>query len=313
MQEPILTVTINPAVDVNTAVDVVEPEHKLRCDAPEREAGGGGVNVARAITELGGSVRAVVAASGKGGALLTDLLAAEGVDPIAVATSGETRQSVNVFERSTGREFRFVMPAPELTSHDVQRVLAAVAAAEPRPSYIAGSGSVPAGCPDFYRQLGDLAASLGARLIVDSSGEALRHAIGGGAFLIKPNLKEFCSIIGREVSRENDIINAARELLAKGRVSALVISRASAGAVVVSNDIAAAVVPPHVESASQVGAGDSMVAATTLALARGNSLVEAVRYGVAAGTAAVLTSGAELCRHADVEALLPQVQVTAIP
>jgi 6-phosphofructokinase 2 len=116
--QPIVTLTINPCVDESTVVDQVVPDRKLRCGPPRYEPGGGGINVARAIRKLGGEALAIYPAGGAAGELLTALLEREGVAQRPLPISSWTRQNLNVFEESTGRQFRFVLPGPSLARRE---------------------------------------------------------------------------------------------------------------------------------------------------------------------------------------------------
>ena len=114
----IVTLTMNPALDIATSTDRVEPVHKLRCTAPRYDAGGGGINVARAVYALGGAALAIFPAGGAAGEMIRRLLDEEGVVHQAVAIGGFTRESLAIEERQSGKQFRFILPGPELSASD---------------------------------------------------------------------------------------------------------------------------------------------------------------------------------------------------
>jgi 6-phosphofructokinase 2 len=143
----------------------------------------------------------------------------------------------------------------------------------------------------------------GTKVIIDVSGEALEQALKEGLYLIKPNIREFRELVGKEIKEESQIKAAAQKMVKNGRCEVLVISLGAASALMVSEEIAEHILPPTVPIVSKVGAGDSMVAGVVLSLARGKPLRESVLFGVAAGTAAVMTPGTELCRREDAERL----------
>jgi 6-phosphofructokinase 2 len=172
------------------------------------------------------------------------------------------------------------------------------------------SGTLPAGVPDdFYGRLSRLAAERKMRLIVDTSGPALMNAVGPGTFLVKPNLAEFRELSGTTGAFSDFFLEgAAQSLVAAGRTSAVVISMGAGGAIVATERGARRIAAPMVEVESRVGAGDSMVAGIVLALERGLNIDDAALFGVAAGTAAVMTPGTQLCRREDAERLYEEMK-----
>ena len=299
----IVTLTMNPALDIATSTERVEPAHKLRCTAPRYDAGGGGINVARAVHALGGEALAIFPAGGAAGEMIEQLLSKEGVAYRAIAIIGFTRESLAVEERQSGDQFRFILPGPEIGPADRERCLDALSAAAPEASYIVASGSLPLGVPDdFYARVVALAKRHGRRLILDTSGAALKQA-GRGVYLLKPSLRELEHLTGSAIRSERDEEAAAREVIAQDRAEIVVLSLGARGALLVSQGEIERVPAVSVAARSTVGAGDSMLAGIVLALTRGLSLREAVRFGMAAGAAALLGSGTQLCRLADVERL----------
>lgn len=300
----IATLTVNPAVDKSAAVDQVVPEKKLRCTPPRREPGGGGVNVSRAIQRLGGSSRLLYFRGGPTGELLAGLLADEGLSPHAIPIGGLTRENLIVLEERSGQQFRFGMPGPEVLEEEWQGALALLRQLDPVPAYLVASGSLAPGMPaDFYRRVAEVAREIGTKLVVDTSGEPLRQLAGAGVFLIKPNIGELEALVGESLPFEASQIDAARQLIDEGCCSAVAISLERGGALVVTADRKRRIFSPTVPIRSKVGAGDSMVGGMVLSLSRGADLLEAVRFGVAAGAAAVMTDGTELCRREDAERL----------
>lgn len=295
--------TLNPAVDQISAVDQVVAERKLRCDDPTFDPGGGGINVARVVAELGGRVRASWTRGGPGGSRLQALLDAAGLDHAAVPIEGDTRQHLIVSERSSGRQFRFGFPGPHLSEDEIEACLETVRAAEPTPAYLVLSGSLPAGAPDDLYARFVRAAPPGCRVVLDTNGTALAHGQAAGVYLIKPNVRELGQLAGVTVEEESQIRDVARRLIDEGTVQVVVTSLGAGGVMATTREDHWHVRAPTVKARSAVGAGDSMVGGIVFALSDGWPLEEAVRYGVAAGSAAVLTPGTELCRREDVERL----------
>jgi 6-phosphofructokinase 2 len=306
---PVLaTLTVNPAVDKNSRVDQVLAESKLRCARPSREPGGGGLNVARALQRLGGTARAYYTAGGPIGEVLSRLLTGEGLEHHALPVGDWTRENLIVYEEQSGQQYRFGMPGPELTEDEWRGCLEQIEALEPAPDYLVASGSLPPGAPqDFYDRIARAAARRGTRVVVDTSGAALRQAVQGHVFLVKPNVRELGELVDAELTSEQQQLAAARDLIRQGRCEVVVLSLGAGGALLITADNGEHIRTPTVPIRSKVGAGDSMVAGIVLGLSRDLTLSDAVRYGVAAGAAAVMTPGTELCRREDTERLFEQM------
>lgn len=304
----IITLTMNPAIDKSSSVDHVVAERKLYCTAPRFEPGGGGINVSRAVKKLGGESVALYPCGGPTGETLRLLFDQEGLDHRSVPILGWSRENLIVLEESTGQQYRFGMPGPEIGEEECQRCLEELFSEESGPDYIVASGSLPPGVPeDFYARIARMGKARGARVVVDSSGEALRLAMREGVYLIKPNIREFRELMGTGMEEESEIRDLAKQVVSGGQSEVVVISLGAAGVLMVSAAGPERLQPPAVPIMSKVGAGDSMVAGLVLSLARGNALRDAVRFGVAAGTAAVMTPGTELCRREDAERLYQQM------
>jgi 6-phosphofructokinase 2 len=214
------------------------------------------------------------------------------------------RESLVILEESTGRQYRFGMPGPKLKKNEWEPFLQKLAVIDPPPDYMVASGSLPPGAPpDFYAQVARIGKKKGTKTIVDVSGIALKAALEEGVFLIKPNVREFRELVGEDIKEESQIKAEAQKMVKNGRCEVLVISLGAAGALAVSEDFVEHILPPTVPIVSKVGAGDSMVAGIALSLARGNPLRESLLFGVAAGSAAVMTPGTELCQREDAERL----------
>lgn len=306
IMDKIVTLTLNPALDVATRVHAVAPEIKLRCQAANFDPGGGGINVSRAIRFLGGESTAVYAAGGHNGAMIQQLLDAESIRNRAVPIAGITRQSFVVYEESTTLQYRFNMPGPDLSADEWIACLEALFDLEP--AYIVASGSLPAGVPlEFYGEITRYARQYDIRVIVDTAGEALHRSFGTGVFLMKPNLRELELFAGEKLQDEAHIKTVARRLIAEGLSDVLVVSMGAAGAALVTADRYLHQRAPVVKVGSKVGAGDSMVAGLVLRLAQGAPLEDALRYGVAAGSAAVMSPGTQLCQKRDVDRLYQEM------
>jgi len=304
--QKVITLTINPTIDKSTSVESVASEIKLRCEAPQFDPGGGGLNVSRAIKTLGGESTAVYTAGGGIGEMLGYLLAREGITTRPIPIRGLTRENLTVYEHSSNLQYRFGMPGPELAEAEWQRCLDVVF--ELDADYIVASGSLAPGVPDdFYAYLAERAQNSSRRVIVDTSGTALQALRNTGVFLLKPNLRELEQLSGEAFAGEAELKNTAQAMIHDGLAQVMVISMGASGAAFITATEYICIRPPVVPIRSKVGAGDSMVGGIIWALSNDESLLNAVRYGIAAGTAAVMTEGTQLCRKDDVLALYEQV------
>lgn len=304
---PVLTVTLNPALDLTTSTGRLLPLQKLRCAAPRLDPGGGGVNVSRAIKELGGESRAFVAIGGSTGNQLRALLDRAGLTVEYWPLLEETRLSFTVMEDATAQPYRFVLPGPVVSSAEAALILDKISSMiESSPGYVVASGSLPPGMPDdFYGRLANRARERGAKLILDTHGEALRAAAAQRPYLIRLNHLEAQELLGG--SADVAAHTLGRQLIDAGRCEVAIVTVGAGGAIVTSADGQLEIRPPHVEVRSGVGAGDSFVAALTFGLANGWVLEEAARYGVAAAAAAVITEATQLCQRETVEAFYAQI------
>lgn len=305
----IATVTINPAVDLSTTIDKIIPVAKLRGTTQRRDPGGGGINVARVITRLGGrDVRAIYPVGGAMGDLLRRLLDEEAVVSQTFPISGETREDFFVHETSSAQQYRFILPGPQLNAAEWSECLRLIESLAPFPRFLVASGSLPIGVPDdFYARVAEIARRRGARMILDTSGPALAAAVAAGVDLIKPNLREMRELTGIEPRDVFEWEAAARLIVDKRQADIVALTMGHLGAALVTRDRIWRARPLPVTPLSAVGAGDSFLGALVWRLSAGADLAEAFRYAMAAGAAALLYPGTELCRPDDVERLAAQV------
>lgn len=309
----IVTITLNPAVDLSTSVDRIQPVAKLRGQSQRRDPGGGGINVARVIRRLGGDARAIYPVGGAIGSLLRQLLDQEGVANQTWTIAGETREDFFVDEIATGKQYRFILPGPQLDAFEWQECLKLVSALDPFPRHLVASGSLPAGVPeDFYARVARIARQRGAGFVLDTSGPALAAAVAEGVDLIKPNLREMRELSGSEPSDAYEWEAAAKALVASGKVATVALTMGHLGAALVMRNEVLRASPIPITPRSAVGAGDSFLAALIWRLSSGGSREDAFRLAVAAGAAALLHPGTELCRPDDVERLAAEVTIERV-
>ncbi len=301
---------MNPAIDVNTSVENFVAERKLRCSSPSREPGGGGINVSRAIKKLGGESIALYTCGGLTGQMFQELLNTEGLNHKPIPIKDETRENIIVYEESSTLQYRLCMPGPMLTDNELKLSLDQILAFDAKPDFIVASGSLPPGAPkNFYAHIARVAKLQGSKIIIDTQGEPFKLALEEGLFLVKPNIRELSQLAEHLIEDEKQIEKMAEKIVHNNWSKVVVVSLGAAGALIVTREESRYIRPPAVPINSKVGAGDSMVAGIVLALSRGKTIHDAACFGVAAGTAAVITPGTELCRRKDTERLFKEIKL----
>jgi 6-phosphofructokinase 2 len=300
--KPVVTLTVNPAIDASCVADEVVPMRKVRTRDERYDPGGGGLNVARMIRELGGEAVAFYLAGGMTGQALEGLIERSGIAAVRVPIMDLTRVSHTVYETSTGHEFRFTPEGPDATEAEWRNCLEVLSIVDSE--FFVVSGSLARGLPsDFYARVARLAKARGSRVVVDSSGSALHHALNEGVYLAKPSRRELEHLLGRKARTPADEEALAREVVDSGRAEIVALTLGAEGAVLATHQGVSRLASPKVASRSAVGAGDAFVGAMVWALANGRQMEEAFAYGVAAGAATAMTPGTEHGRRQDIERL----------
>jgi 6-phosphofructokinase 2 len=296
---PVLTVTLNPTIDVFGDADAVRPTHKVRLKDTSFEPGGGGINVARIIKALGGEVEALSLSGLEMGDFLGRLLAAEGITYLPVPFAGETRVALMVRDLTSGLEYRFLPEGPEVSEADIDRCAEAIL--KKTSGAVVASGSLPRGAPhDSFVRLAKAAARNGLPFVLDSSGEGLKSALAaGGLHLVKPSLSELEIYTGH--SLEGPAIEAAAQaIVLAGKARMVAVTLGADGAVLATKDKVLRLPAIPVTVRSTVGAGDSFLGAMVWAMTENWPVEEAFRLGLAAGAAATGNAGTSLCSREDV-------------
>lgn len=298
----IMTLTVNPSVDIVWEVEEMAPNRKIRSSRGMTYPGGGGINVSRCISLLGGESWALITRGGLTGTLLTELLDEIGVSRRVVKIAGHTRLCGIVYERSTGLEYRVTPPGPELAESEWQACLDLVK--QMKVEYVVATGSLARGVPDdFYARVAAVAKERGAKLILDTSGQALHEALQEGVYLVKPSQSELEKLLGKKAFTNEQQEELARQIVDEGKAELVALTLGEDGAVLVWKDGLLRLDSPEVEVKSAVGAGDTFVGALTHGLSQGRTPQDAFTLAVAAGAAAVMTPGTELCHKEDVDRL----------
>jgi 6-phosphofructokinase 2 len=312
----ILTVTLNPALDLATEVDRIIPDMKLRCAPAQLDPGGGGINVSRAVAILGGASRTFVVLGGHNGDHMAKLMTEAGLNLIVHPARGETRSSLSVYDSTTHEQFRFMLPGPEWSELDVAAVTASVSYAAQPGGLAVISGSIPPGVPmSIPVDLGRSMAARGVDVVVDTSGPALR--IAGTAtdkliHVLRMNHNEANDLAGRKLRDLTDSADFAQGLVAQGVARIVIVARDHEGSVLATDGLRLHAPAADVPVKSKVGAGDTFVGAFTMSLAMGEDLATALTRGVAGASAAVMTDATRLCRREDAERLMAECRARPI-
>ena len=310
---PIITITLNPALDLATHVDCVEAGPKLRCGEPRQDPGGGGINVSRVIAELGGTSTAMVALGGATGSTLERMLRADLADVSVLEIPGETRQSLSVTEAGTNKQYRFVMPGPRWSEAMIDAAMGRIRDLSAPGALVVLSGSLPPDVPDDFparlcRCLKD------CDVVLDLSGEALSRFSSSAqdAFLLRMDMGEGAMLNGAPLETASDTADFAARLVAAKAARTVVIARGAEGSVLADASGAWTVKAADVPVNSKVGAGDSFVGAMVFGLAEGRPMLDAFQLGAAAASATVTTTATELCHKETIHQLLPQCAVSRL-
>lgn len=303
----IVTVTINPSLDKSTHFKELVAEQKMRCEKPRYDAGGGGINVSKAIAELEGNSLCLFMSGGSAGEMLEELLQKKNMETKVIRTKSWTRENFIAFENKTKAQYRFGFPGNELSEAEQKSIIDTIK--EIKTNFLVLSGSLNDGLPtNFYKTIAEKAKASGIKVIVDTSGDSLKKVIETEVYLIKPNIGELAKLIGVEYLEKNDVEKAAKTLIENKCSEIVVVSLGAEGAFLVTEDQTEFVKAPKVEKKSTVGAGDSMVGGMVWALSQNKTLKEVIQWGVACGTAATMNEGTQLFKKEDAERLFQELQ-----
>ena len=303
----IITLTVNPALDIYSTTAKLEPNEKLRCEKPIIDPGGGGINVSRVIKRLGGESTAVYTRGGHTGKLFSDLLKKEGIDEDAVIVKNDLRQNFAINETSTGHLYRFGFPGATLETSEYENLLQKIDTCE-KGAFLVASGSLPPGAPaDFYARAAEKANQCGIKFVLDTSGKSYQGVLEQGIYLLKPNKKELKDITGEEADTFEQQENLLLKILERYPIEIIVLSLGEEGALLATGKQVKHFPAPKVEQVSSIGAGDSMVAGMVYSLSLGEPVEKAILMGLACGSATIKSPGTELLQKKDVDFLYNQL------
>ena len=294
----IITVTVNPALDKSAHFRGLVAEQKIRCEQPRFDAGGGGINVSKAISRLGGASLAIFTAGGPMGEMIKNLVIDEGIDIDPISVASWTRESFVAVDDNTNSQYRFGFSGAAISSLEKEEIILKIKAIDTE--LLVLSGSINEGLPtNFYQQIAKIAKEKNIKVIVDTSGESLEKILQVGVYLIKPNVGELAKLVGVERLEMDEVNEAAKKIIDNGGAEIVVVSLGPQGAVLVTKNSYDYVAAPNVVKKSTVGAGDSMVGGMVWALSQNKNLQEVIRWGVACGSAATMNEGTQLFKSED--------------
>jgi 6-phosphofructokinase 2 len=305
----IATVTLNPSLDRTITVAGLVIDETNRWTSTRLYAGGKGIDVSRAVHEMGGKTIAYGFVGGVAGRAVEILLDEEGVPFSFTPIEQETRTNFIISDTKSGQQTRIDAPGPRISKKELERFHRKMGRISPKPDLMVVGGSIPPGLPTgIYYDIITEARGFGVRCILDSEGKWLEEGVKAKPYLVMANLREAQMLLKEELSDEQAIISAALGLVQMG-IEIAVISRGEDGIIAATKGKIFKAIPPTVKVRSAVGAGDCAKAGMALKIASGEPLIEAFRLAAAMGAACVLTPGTELCHGADIEELLPQIKV----
>ncbi len=308
----IVTVTLNPAIDHTLVLPKFVAGDTIRVKSVRSDPGGKGINVSRVIHELGGESLAMGFAPGGLGRYIEQTLNAQGIACDFLHTRGEVRTNITILDESRHMNTILSDPGPETDPRYVNELKARLRKRLRPGDWLVVAGSIPPPLDaGVYTDLIEEATEIGAHTVLDSDGPALAAGAAAHPEMLKGNRRELERLLGRHLDDEESTLEAARQVHDAG-VNQVVVTRGREGALAVANSEYLRGVAPRVRAVSAVGSGDAFLAGVVLTLSKGGSMADALRLGIASGTASVLFPGTELCRRREVDILMPRVRVQPI-
>jgi len=304
----ILTLTVNPAIDRNVSTDRLVFEDRAYILATSESAGGRGINASRVIHSFGGATTAIATSGGKSGAKFEGMLRGEGFTFHAVRIRQGIRTNLTVTDK-TGLSVKLNELGPVMTKGEVERLEAEVGRRLEGASWLLLCGSLPPGVPaGFYSKLISMARELGVKTLLDTDGPPLLEGTEGGPTVVTPNQQEAERLLNKALITRNHFLEAADRIRRMGAES-VILSLGSRGAVGAFEDRLVEAVAPRVDAVCPIGAGDAMAAAFAWAMERKNDFADALRWGVAAGSASARLPGMAFASLEDTRAVYNQVEL----
>ncbi len=307
----IITLTVNPAIDHTITVDRLVFEDRAYITSSRESAGGRGINAACVIHSFGGKAMGIVPAGGESGAHFEQFLNSCGFKLIVVPTHSEVRRNLIITDEQ-GLTVKLNEPGATLNKTELARIEKVIRGNLDQASWFMICGSLPPGVPaSFYAQLVGMARKRGVKTLLDADGEALAAGIEARPTVVTPNQQEAERLLDTALLTRAHFLQAAGRIRKMGAES-VILSLGSQGAVGAFDHQMIEVIPPRVDAISPIGAGDALAAAFTWAMERKNDYRDALRWGVAAGTASARLPGMRFANREQTEEIYKQVEVRQV-
>lgn len=304
----ILTLTINPAIDHNVTADRLVFEDRAYIAATSESAGGRGINASCVIHSFGGKTLAIAPSGGESGKKFRRMICGCGFPVELVPMDSEIRTNLTITDRQ-GLTIKLNHPGPTLKKEELDRLEDAVRQKLPGAAWLMLCGSVPPGVPaEFYSKLIRMADEHGVKTLLDTDGEALSHGVDAEPTVVAPNQQEAERLLNTALITHSHFLEAAKRIRRLGPES-VILSLGSRGAVGANSSGLIEAIPPRIEAVCPIGSGDALAAAFAWSRARGDKFADALRWGVAAGTASALLPGLRFADLAQTKEMYERVEV----
>lgn len=312
MNEKILTLTVNPALDRIVTVDRLVFEDRAYIQSTTEMPGGRGINAARVLMSFGVEAIAITTAGRETGRKMEELLKNDAFEKDVVKIRNAVRTNLTISDRQ-GLSIKLNEIGPSISKTEQKRIMQAVEKRLPQASWLMLCGSLP---PDmdmhFYSKLLKLAEKHKVQTMLDTDGDPLLYALEGGPTVVKPNQSEAERLLNVALITRRQLIEAVQKIKRMGPKS-VVLSLGSRGVIAATlSDEILEVTPPGIDAVCPIGAGDAMAAAIVWSMGKGNSFSDSLRWGVAAGTASTKLPGISMANLEQTKEIYPHTQVTAV-
>lgn len=286
----ILTLTINPAVDRTFQVDRLVFEDRAYIISQSQVAGGRGLNASRVIHSFGAKTFAILTAGGESGATIQELLKEDGFRSEVVPIRNRSRTNLTISDKQ-GLTVKLNEPGPSLDASELDALKKALEARIGKAKWLMICGSLPPGVPShFYNDVIQMARERGVNSLLDTDGDALLHGLEAHPTVVTPNHQEAERLLSRALVTRSQFIEAVQLIKAMGAES-VVMSLGSRGVMAANGQELLEAIPPRIDALCPIGAGDALAAAFVWAIERKRPFADAIRWGVAAGTASAELPG----------------------
>lgn len=286
----IITVTLNPAIDLNISADQLVFDDRAYILDTFDSAGGRGINASRVIHSFGAKTLAVTLSGGEGREDFERLMREYGFPVEFVPMKNSVRRNLSITDKQ-GLSVKLNEKGPALEASEIQAVEDAIRRRLPKAKWLMICGSMPPGAPhNFYCRLIEAAKEHNVQTLLDTDSDPLTVAMEAGPTVVTPNQPEAERLLGRALLTRSHFVEAAQRIRDMGS-QMVVLSLGARGAVGCTEKKVYEVVPPRVEAVCPIGAGDAMAAAFAWSMMKGKTFSDSVRWGVAAGTASAMLPG----------------------